>query len=108
MPINFFDLHCKFTSTKRKFGLCDESASAYIDEEARNKNDKWIAEIRNPNEIQVDFYAIDNCIEIKKANGDMESRCDGMLYYNKTLIFVELKNREASVGGLKKEPSNFQ
>jgi len=34
-----------------------------------------------------------NCIEILRSDGTMDNRCDGMLTYNKHIIFVELKER---------------
>ncbi|MCF8362774.1 MAG: hypothetical protein K9G70_09155 [Prolixibacteraceae bacterium] len=94
MPVNFFIYGCKSTTSKSKFGLCDdqhnEKKPAYIDE---NIVHKWIAEVENRNMISVDFHAIDNCIEILKLNGGMEKRCDCMLHYNNSLIFAELKDR---------------
>lgn len=97
MSIDFFKKGCKNSSTKLKFGLCDDDSEpdnpAYIDE--INKSD-WLAEITNPNSITVDFYAVDKCIEIRRQDGSMEKRCDGMLHYENKLIFVELKNRTFS------------
>jgi hypothetical protein len=97
MPIEFFLSSYKNSSNKTIFGLCDDTTPitpstrpAYIDE---NDENKWIAEVVNNNEYAVDFYAIDNCVEIRRPNGAIESRCDGMLYYNNKLIFVELKDR---------------
>lgn len=102
MPVDFFISSCKSTTVKNKFGLCDDpppaTNPAYIDEYVQ---DKWIAEVINKNEITVDLHAIDHCIEIKRPNGEMESRCDCMLHYNNSLIFIELKDR-ASSGWLKK------
>ncbi len=94
MPIDFFISGCKSTTAKDKFGLCDDPSPAknpaYIDE---NSSENWIAEVDNVGEILVDLHAIDNCIEILSPNGEMESRCDCMLHFNKSLIFAELKNR---------------
>lgn len=61
MPINFFDVGCKTKSNKTEFGLCDDPPPAYIDE---NNNSKWIAFVSNPENKDVDFYAIDHCINI--------------------------------------------
>jgi hypothetical protein len=102
MPINFFDTTCKTNSNKSSFGLCDNpdpaKDPAFIDEIDITK---WIAEVKNEEETTIDFYAIDNCVEILKPNGYKESRCDGLLHYNNTLTFVELKDR-ASSGWVKK------
>lgn len=105
MPVDFFISGCKTTTVKDKFGLCDDPPPAknpaYIEE---NNPEDWIAEVENENEISVDLHAIDNCIEILRPNGEMESRCDCMLHYNNSLVFAELKDR-ASSGWLAKGSS---
>lgn len=79
-----------------KFGLCDDppiagiSAPAYTDTATPSK---WIAEIDNSVGHEVAFKAVDNCIEILRPNGDKEQRCDGLLLYDTTVIFVELKEK---------------
>jgi hypothetical protein len=87
---------CKTNSSRKTFGLCDDPPpaknTAYIDE-ANGAN--WIAVIENESQQEITFTAIDNCIEILKPNGKMKQRCDGMLSYNTTVIFVELKDRDA-------------
>ena len=97
MPVDFFISGCKTTTVKDKFGLCDDPLPAmnpaYIEE---NNPEDWIAEVENKNEISVDLHAIDNCIEILRPNGEMESRCDCMLHYNNSLVFAELKDRARS------------
>ncbi len=94
MPVDFFIPGCKSTTTKDKFGLCDDPPPAknpaYINE---NTPGKWIAEVENNSEIPVDFHAIDNCIKLLRPNGEPESRCDCMLHYKNSLLFVELKDR---------------
>lgn len=95
MPINFFENTCKTTSTKIEFGLCDDPPPAenpaYIDE---NDTSKWIGIVKNNSNKEIDFIAIDACIDIRKPNGKLESRCDGLLSFDNNLIFVELKSRE--------------
>lgn len=98
MSINFFDDTCKTESNKSNFGLCDDTPPpekpAYIDE---NNPSKWIGKVINSTKKDVDFYAIDNCVRIFKADEvSKESRCDGMLHFDKNLIFVELKMRGSS------------
>jgi hypothetical protein len=104
MPINFFEEACKTSSSLLYFGLCDDpppaTSPAYIkEEEVEPKN--WIATVFNGAEKEVAFYAIDHCIEILRPNGDLESRCDGLIHFENKLKFVELKDR-ASSGWLKK------
>lgn len=102
MPVDFFITLCKSTTANKEFGLCDDPNQpvdpAYIDISSK---ERWIGKVDNRDGISVDFHAIDNCIDIRRANGEMESRCDCMLYYNNSLLFVELKDR-ASMGWLKK------
>lgn len=98
MQINFFDEACKTESNKARFGLCDDTPPpekpAYIEE---NDQSKWIGIVLNPTNRDVSFYAIDNCVSILKENGiDKESRCDGMLHFHNSLLFVELKMRGSS------------
>lgn len=94
MPIDYF-ANCKTNSSKIEFGLCDNPSpslnSAYIDE---NTPTKWIGIVNNSAEKNIQFNAIDNCIDIRKENGKMDSRCDGILSYENNLIFIELKERE--------------
>lgn len=96
MSVNFNVAKCQTNSSRKTFGLCDEPPPAknpaYIDE-ANGAN--WIAVVENESQQQITFTAIDNCIEIFKPNGKMKQRCDGMLSYNTTVIFVELKDRDA-------------
>ena len=98
MPINFFDGACKTESNKAQFGLCDDTPPpekpAYIDE---NDQSKCIGKVASPTNKDVYFYAIDNCVDILKADGiSKESRCDGMLHFDNSLLFVELKMRGSS------------
>ena len=95
MVIDFFNNQCQQVSSEKIFGLCDEEGTqkpAYIDV---NNRDKWIAEIENEEQKEVYFIAIDNCIEIWRDDDPtkMEKRCDGMLWYETTIVFVELKDR---------------
>lgn len=97
MEIDFFKSQCQSASNKKLFGLCDEQDNkgpAYIDE--NNKNN-WIVEVENKEQKEVHFVAIDNCIDIwrDKEKKEMDNRCDGMLWYDKAVVFVELKERES-------------
>jgi hypothetical protein len=96
MNIDFFNPECQTFSNRGKFGICDDpppdSNPAYIDEQ---DGTKWIAVVENDNRYEVTFTAIDNCIEIRRADGKAAKRCDGALTYGSTIIFVELKQRGA-------------
>lgn len=45
-------------------------------------------------QIKVNFVPVDHCIELRRADGSMDNRCDGCLFYRDTIIFVELKQRK--------------
>ena len=94
MSINFTEEKCQTNSNIKRFGLCDDPSPAinpaYIDEKDGRK---WIAVVENFERYKVTFTAIDKCIEIRRSDGKMHKRCDGVLTYNETIIFVELKAR---------------
>lgn len=91
MKINFFDKGCDFSLDDARFGICDNQnqspAFCTVDNEVR-----WGAEVLNQTKKNVRFVAIDNCIDIRRPNGDMERRCDAMLTYEDGIDFVELKD----------------
>lgn len=96
MSVNFEVAKCQTNSNRITFGLCDDlppaKNPAYVDEE---NGAKWIAVVENENRHNINFTAIDNCIDILKQDEKMKKRCDGMLTYNSSVIFVELKDRDA-------------
>jgi hypothetical protein len=96
MSINFFDTKCQTSSNRKLFGLRDDPAPAsnpaYIDE---NDGANWIAVVVNEDRYPITFTAIDNCITVKNPDGKSAKRCDGVLTYNSTIAFVELKQRGA-------------
>src|ERR1700733_5706873 len=97
MSLNFFKNSCQGTSDHKLFGLCDDPPPshdpAYLDE---YNGAKWIAIVNNEYRSNITFTAIDNCIEILRSDGKAAQRCDGMLTFGDTVIFVELKERSAS------------
>jgi hypothetical protein len=103
MSINFFEATCQTHSNRKKFGLCDDpppaANPAYIDE---TDGAKWIAVVVNEERYNVTFTAIDHCISIKRPDDKDAKRCDGVLAYQSTVIFVELKQGEA-----KKNPTEW-
>lgn len=89
---DFDKKNCQTHSHKRKFGLCDDdnSSPAYLDEQ---NGANWIAIVENDFAESICFTAIDNCIDLKNNDGSIKKRCDGMVSYTKTIIFIELKDR---------------
>ena len=98
MEIDFFNSQYERVTSKKIFGLCDDKEDnkpAYLDEE---NGAKWIGVVENEELKEIHFIAIDNCIDIwrDEVKKEMDNRCDGMLWYEeRTVIFVELKNRES-------------
>jgi hypothetical protein len=94
--ITLSEENCQTRSAKKLFGLCDDphpaKNPAYIDE---GDGAKWIAVVVNDHSFDVVFTAVDHCIETKRVDGNLDHRCDGVLHYNTTVIFVELKERGA-------------
>lgn len=94
--ITLTEAACQTQSNKKMFGLCDDphpaKNPAFIDEDNGNK---WIAVVINDRDFDVVFTAVDHCIDTKRADGKMDNRCDGVLSYESTVIFVELKERSA-------------
>ena len=97
MPrINFF-IPKDPPTYQKEFGLCDdiEHQPARIDEDLSNKDTKWLGVVHNDNGKKITFYPVDNYVEMRREDGTMDSRCEGILRYEgKNLIFAELKNRK--------------
>lgn len=95
MSVNFFVSACQQITDEKKFGLCDfeNSSPAKIDI-ADDSN--WNAIVLNDSGKKILFTAIDNCIEVRKENGEMDSRCDCMLTTDSTLFLIELKNKRSN------------
>lgn len=90
--IDFFSSDCGFEETKSdKFGIHDEldnNRKAYLIFDSQKV---WTLEVLNSEKKSIEFYPIDNCIEIYKENSkNKESTCDGMLKFDSHLIFIEL------------------
>lgn len=96
MAHNFF-LQKYFVEPSRVdslFWLCDPEgeACAYSTNEAQGK-DRGCAIVHNDSRKVLFFVPIDKNMNIRKASGELESTCDGMVYAKETreLSFVELK-----------------
>ena len=95
MCVNFFASEYQQRTRRKLFGLCDNPppppSPAYLDE---INGRKWIAVVINEYQFEVLFIPVDNNIELRKADGMMDNRCDGLLsYLLSTVIFIELKQR---------------
>lgn len=81
------------------FGICDDPTlpgavpePAYIDTNPAEEA-SWIAKVNNQAGYKVTFKPVDHCILVLKGNNKLQKRCDGILFYNSKLIFVELKEQ---------------
>ena len=94
MSVDFFSATCKEpVQTSELFGICDDQdgTKAYTDIQDIYK---WIATVKNKNQVEVTFIAIDHCITLlREGTNDMESTCDGMLTFEDHLYLVELKKQ---------------
>ena len=93
MKVNFLSDECVTTTSARYFGICDDDDKrpAYL--HFSPGDGLCIAKVTNTSQIPVIFRAIDNCIDVLRDSGDMESRCDVLLECEQNLIFIELKNK---------------
>ena len=91
--IDFFAPQCTITNiSKKKFGICDAPNEGMAFVEYENEI-SWVGVVLNDSGKSLNFTAIDHCVEIRRKNGDLENRCDGLLSNESCLIFVELKDQ---------------
>ena len=95
--INFFDrAYLKESArTDLEFGIYDPGNA----QPALTTTDPQLcqAKVKNPMAKTLQFVPIDYNFDIRRANGELESTCDGMLYEGTSyLAFVELKDKESS------------
>lgn len=85
--MDFFDLKCRSTSSRKKFGIVD-GKPARIDED---NGANWAAVVNNQSGKSINFQAVDHCLKVNKPDGKPAKRCDGFLFYENKVIFIELK-----------------
>lgn len=86
---------CKYLTEEVVFGICDEPPPDFFPAYIKcYQKDDWIAEVRNSGRKPTVFKAIDNCLPLRKPDGTLDSRCDGVLATSNVLIFLELKDRD--------------
>jgi Holliday junction resolvase-like predicted endonuclease len=95
MSVDFFKTICQITTSEKIFGLYDSEDKTPAKIKLTDES-TWNATVINNEGKTVRFTAIDNCIDVFRENGEMDSRCDCMITYNSTLLFVELKNKRES------------
>jgi hypothetical protein len=96
MAVDFRKPACVTVTSEAVFGICDDAPPSVDPSYLSFENAKeWIAWVDNDQNKDVTFTAIDHCVEILRPNGDQESSCDGMLNYDRTVKFIELKDRDS-------------
>lgn len=97
MNVEFFQEQCMTHTRAEVFGICDGPENTQVPAFLSYTDEKeWVARVENYFRFEVTFVAIDRCIEILSDEGKPGKRCDGMLAYNETVIFVELKQSKSS------------
>lgn len=95
MNVQFLKSDCQQEINKKRFGLYD--AEDKTPTEIRLTNEEtWNAVVLNNDRKDLTFKAIDNCIDVLRPDGQTDSRCDCMLTYDSTILFIELKNKRES------------
>jgi hypothetical protein len=93
MSLDFFKQKCQESSRKNiEFGLCDDQNGKVAYSDIADSN-KWIATVKNENQQEIVFTAIDKCVLLDNEFRG-RGRCDGMLTSSDLLYFVELKNQK--------------
>ncbi len=95
MSIDFLKADCQNTTNEIRFGLYDAEDQTPVEIKLTDE-DVWNATILNNDSKSILITAIDNCIDVFRPNGEMDNRCDCMLTYDTTILFVELKNKRDS------------
>lgn len=93
--INFFDGAYMKEAARNdtEFGIYDPGNSR----PALTTRDSQLyqAIVYNPFGHTLQFVPVDHNMDIRRANGEQESSCDGMMYDNQDyLVFIELKDKE--------------
>lgn len=95
MSVEFLKADCQNTTNEMKFGLYDAEDQTLVTIKLTDE-ELWNATILNNDSKNILVTAIDNCIDMFRQNGDMDNRCDCMLTYDTSILFIELKNKRDS------------
>ena len=86
MAIDFFQAQCQSITAETVFGIYDAPPATLVFENP----DNWNVWVDNPNSKEITHTAIDDCMNIARAEGE---RCESMIVYDDVLTFIELKDR---------------
>ena len=85
--MDFFDVKCRTTSSRKRFGIVDEKPARIDEQNGAN----WAVVVHNDLLKTIQFQAIDHCIQIEKSPGKSAKRCDGFLLYDDKICLIEIK-----------------
>ena len=105
MSLNFFKNE-QLVSSVPQFGIIDPTQNstsiiktAYVD---YLNTSNWNTTVISNNKVDVKFCAIDSNIVFYKSwriNPEKQRSCDGMIYTNDTIVFLEIKDWSIDHGG---------
>ncbi len=131
--MTFFDFSCH-VKTSERFGIRDDEegkqqllASVVTSSETKDLKtakelpafvdydapEKWNAIVESNCREDFNFIPVDNCVSYKDECGNEKSRCDAIVWTERTIIFIELKDQaknwfEDAVLQLKSTISHFK
>lgn len=113
MPVNFFNSSCLTIITTKRVGISDANSDsnspAFV---LLDNEDKWDLTINNPNEREIEYRAIDYCINVFRTSdydvkdeyadpstfssdavgSNLIKRCEGFLFReDSSIVFFEIK-----------------
>lgn len=94
IKVNFLsqEHRCEGVKRDKLLGICDPEGEIPAYTTPLHGADKWNATIENPDCMDILFVPIDKNIPVLRPNGDKEETCDGMILYENSISFVELKD----------------
>lgn len=74
-----------------RFGVVDDGhlARTTVDDH----ESEWDAVVENQDGLLINFVAVDHNIEVRRSNGELESMCDALLWRERWVCFIEIKDR---------------
>jgi hypothetical protein len=87
MAIDFFKATCQTKTNETVFGICDVPPATLFFINAED----WSVWVDNEHAKEITHTAIDDCLNIPDTEGE---RCESMITYENTIVFMELKDRD--------------
>ena len=87
MAIDFFQAKCQSTTSETVFGIYDAPPATL----SFKNPDDWNLWVDNGYAKEITHIAIDDCLGIPGTEGE---RCESLITYENSLMFIELKDRD--------------